>query len=96
MNKSGIDFDDILKKYITKELNIVFITQENDQPFINSVIYSYEPLFTMEYNHKQPLFVYDLLTDIERIYRFSEYYEILHQNRINTPKSYLYDVSCII
>jgi hypothetical protein len=95
MNKSGIEFNDIFKKYMTKELNLVLIAPENNQNFVNYHVDSYEPLFTMEYNHKKPLFVCDLLADLERIYRFSEYYEILYHNGINTPKSYLYDVSVL-
>jgi hypothetical protein len=83
MNRSLIEFKDQFVHFITKELKIIW---KNDKEII-----SYEPYSTMEYNTKQPLFIENLLEDLEKIYRFSEYYDILIQNNINTPISFILD-----
>jgi hypothetical protein len=96
MNTSGIEHRNIIRYHLTKELNIVLVN-ELDDDFFECEVITYEPLISMEENKKRPLFIKDLLYDLEKVYRFSEYYFIISQLKtVRTPKSYLFNIDLLL
>lgn len=86
MNDAGIYNRDIILKYISRELNIIYEKIDKSN-FINSIIKSYEPLITMYERTEQPIYLYEIIDDYSKSYYFSEYYDILDEFNILTPKS---------
>lgn len=91
MNSAGINNIIILRKYLLNELNII-IEEENTNNFINSIVSYYEPLPTMEEITEQPIYLYQIINDLEKTYYFSEYYDLLVEANINTPFSIISDL----
>lgn len=94
MNDAGIYNKDIIMKYLTRELNITY-EKINENSFINSIVESYTPISTMYEREEKPIYLYQLIEDYGKTYYFSEYYDILDEFNILTPKSIIVDLDIL-
>lgn len=91
MNSAGINKLHILTKYLVSELDIIF-TKVDTSNFTNSIVRSYLPLSTMEECIEEPVYLEQIIKDLDKTYYFSEYYDLLVENNINTPYSIISDL----